>query len=79
MSPVFCTVPIASASAPSSRHRSKGIALTERAAGIDAYVSRGIMSNSRSKARSSQSTCPMVLAAAAVSASGESGMKSGTA
>ncbi len=42
-------------------------------------MSRGIMSNSRSKARSSQSTWPIVFAASAVSASAVRAMKSGTA
>ena len=78
-SPCFCTVPMTRPSAPSSRHRSNGMAERERAGGIEAYVSRGIMSNSRSKARSANKTSPIVFAAATVSASFESGMKSGTA
>jgi hypothetical protein len=72
-------VPTTIPSAPSSRHRSNSTSSNDFAAGIVLYVSRGMSANSLSNARSSYSTCAIVLAVAAVSASGVSAMKSGTA
>ena len=53
---VFCTVPMTTPSALTSRQRSNGTSLSEVAGGIVLMMSRGISANSRSKFRSSQST-----------------------